>query len=124
MIKRLGYFLFGVSLGMIIVSLLFGRRATSCAYFPNQRILNEIKRKEIHFQTSEYPLSLGCYRDPVFIRSKLLINGKINFGESQAQKKPFPIYQIYYLEVDSQKEIIFQIENQDQIAVIKNIRIK
>ncbi|XCI75395.1 MAG: hypothetical protein ABI045_01335 [Flavobacteriales bacterium] len=124
MVRRLSYFIFGVSLGLIIVSLLFGRRATSCAYFPNQRVLNDIKRKEIHFQAGKYPLSLGCYHDPVFIRSKLLINGKINFSESQARKKPFPIYQIHYREGNSQKEIIFLIENQDRVAIIKNIRVK
>lgn len=122
--QRLGYFLFGASLSMIFVMMLFGHRITSCAYFPNQRVLNDIKRKEIRFQTDEYISHLKPYHETVFIQSKLLNHGKIDFTESQVQKKPFPIYEIHYREVDSKKEVIFQIENQSKTAVVKSIEIK
>lgn len=104
--------------------MLFGRRVTSCGYFPNQRVLNDIKKKKIKFRPDEYPAHLEQYHNTGFIQSKLLTYGKIDFSESQARKKPFPIYQIHYLEIDSKKEVIFQIENQSKTAVVKSIQIK
>ncbi len=116
----------GSGIGILIITGLFGRRIFSCAYFPNQRILNNLSKKNIIIDKSCYiSLSdeLKSYADTAFIKEKLFTQGDIHFAKSLPRKKPFPRYQIHYNNESNKKIYIFEIENQPKKAIVESIRI-
>lgn len=115
----------GSGIGILIITGLFGKRIFSCAYFPNQRILNNLAKKKIIIDKRCYvslSAELKFYADTIFIKEKLLTEGDIHFAKSLPRKKPFPIYQIHYKNENNDKIYIFDIENQPQKAIVKIIR--
>jgi hypothetical protein len=46
-LKRLLFFLIGVSLGTLMVVFLFGDRDIGCSYFPNDRVLSDFRKKNL-----------------------------------------------------------------------------
>ena len=46
---RLKYYLIGVGLGVVAVYFMFGNRDFQCSYFPNDRVLNDLRSKEMVF---------------------------------------------------------------------------
>ena len=120
LIQRIGYYLGGFSLGLVILAFFLNGKKTSCSYGPDARVLKNIRLKKI------------IYSD--IVNSELTINnldstalnyvlkkGNINFSESNARQKPCGVYMI---EGDyNEKEIVLTIENCDSIATITNFRI-
>ena len=47
LIQRLGYYLGGFSLGLIILAFFLSGKKTSCAYGPNARVLKNINTKKL-----------------------------------------------------------------------------
>lgn len=121
--RRLSFFLFGAFLGILLICIFFGKRAFFEGYFPNKRVLNSIKKKEIifEFKKSELAPDLELYHDLNFIKNTLLEKGEIDFSKSHSRKKPFPIYLIVYRKSKENKPLHFYIENQNTKAFIKSI---
>ena len=42
-LKRLGYYLFGLSIGVIILSFIFSGKKTSCNYGPQARVKSQLE---------------------------------------------------------------------------------
>lgn len=125
--QRLKYFSFGLTLGIIIVFSFFGKRFISCSYFPNSRVLDNIRKKEIlfdiYYNHNFFEKNLEKYNNQHFVYYKLLIYGKVNFDKSIIRNIKFPIYQIHYKDSDNKDEVIFNIENKDKVALVKKIKI-
>ena len=47
LIQRLGYYLGGFSIGLIILAFFLSGKKTSCSYGPNARVLKNISTKEL-----------------------------------------------------------------------------
>lgn len=79
--KRFAYYFGGFSIGIVAVFFIWGGKDVSCAYFPNARVL-----KEIRFKTTEYaPAALTFFTEnniDTLAVSKLLHQGKVHFNES------------------------------------------
>jgi hypothetical protein len=113
--KLLLYFL-GLGLGMVMVYFFFGDRDIQCSYFPNDRVLSDLRKKEISLSadlqegTGQTSLDTsGLYLALEF--------GKINFGASEINDQDCNVYQI---ELKS-KQIMFFIENCDSTASLVNV---
>ncbi|NVK26747.1 MAG: hypothetical protein HWE14_01820 [Flavobacteriia bacterium] len=52
LLKRFGWYLGGVVLGTILVLFIFGDREIACTYFPNDRVLGDLQKKELRFSES------------------------------------------------------------------------
>lgn len=127
--KRLKYFSFGLIIGIFLIFFFFGNRISYCSYFPNSRVLNNIRKKEIIFNNKEILLknyninNLELYNNKHFVFYKLLIYGKVNFTKSIIRNTKYPIYIINYKNKYNKDEVIFSIQNQEKIALVKNIKI-
>jgi len=114
LIQRIGYYLGGFSLGLIILAFFLNGKKVSCDYGPDARVL-----KNINSKTTKYNDNVVI--DTTAMRY-VLKEGDINFSESDTRKKPCGIYVI---EGDyNEKEITLTIENCDSIATITNFKIK
>jgi hypothetical protein len=117
LIQRIGYYLGGFSIGLVILAFFLNGKKTSCSYGPDARVLKNIRLKKIVFSDNSNAQLLTNNLDSVAV-NYVLRKGNINFSESDARQKPCGMY---IVEGDfKEKEIILTIENCDSIATITN----
>ncbi|MBP0902454.1 hypothetical protein ACFSKN_02400 [Mariniflexile gromovii] len=119
LLQRIGYYLGGFSIGLVILAFFFNGKKTSCSYGPDSRVLKNIRMKKIEYANDIQAQLLSNNLDSVAV-NYVLKKGNINFSESNAREKPCGIYLI---EGDyNDKEIALTIQNCDSIATITNFR--
>tara|TARA_R110000868_G_scaffold173153_1_gene409188 strand:+ start:1756 stop:2130 length:375 start_codon:yes stop_codon:yes gene_type:complete len=121
LIQRIGYYLGGFSIGLIVLAFFLNGKKASCSYGPEARVLKNINTKKIIF--SDYVDSQINNRviDSVQIRT-ILKKGDINFSESNTRQKPCGIY---IVEGDyNDDNLILTVENCDSIATITHLKIE
>ncbi|MDT0677228.1 hypothetical protein [Autumnicola musiva] len=118
LIHRLGFYGFGLILGIIILMFFLGGKRTSCDYSPNARVLKNIRIKERSFSEDALIFFRTSDLDTAVV-SNILENGNVDFGKSETQKDPC---HIYYITGESSKleQLELQIENCDSTATIMN----
>ncbi|CAH8286066.1 hypothetical protein EV196_106188 [Mariniflexile fucanivorans] len=120
LIQRIGYYLGGFSLGLVILAFFLSGKKTSCSYGPDARVLKNIRLKKIQYTNGIQTQLLSNNLDSVAV-DYILRKGNINFSESNAREKPCGIYLV---EGDyNEKEITLTVQNCDSIATITNFRI-
>ena len=121
LIQRIGYYLGGFSLGIIILAFFFNGKKTSCSYGPESRVLKNITSKKIIFTDLSRQIIDNKSIDTNLIRS-ILKKGNINFSESIPRNTPCGIYLV---EGEfNEQNLVFTVENCDSIAIITDFKIE
>lgn len=119
LIQRIGYYLGGFSIGLVILAFFLNGKKTSCSYGPEARVLKNINTKEIIYSDDIQLQINNKLIDSAEIRH-ILKKGNINFSESKTRHEPCAEYNI---EGDyNDKDIILTVENCDSIATVLNIK--
>lgn len=84
--KRFAYYLGGFSIGVIALFFFWGGKESSCSYFPNARVLKEIRSKEQKI-TPEAQLFFNEHQIDSIALVKILHQGKVHFDESHKGRK-------------------------------------
>jgi hypothetical protein len=89
-LKRLGYFLIGLSIGLIFLTFFLKKKSDETGvefcYLPNCRVLKELRSKPLVIDDSLQPFS-----DTLAIRA-VLEEGDVLFRKSDTKAKPCKIY--------------------------------
>ena len=118
LLQRIGYYLGGFSIGLIILAFIFNKKKTSCSYGPEARVLKNINSKKIMFSENTYTLLKNKGIDSTNI-NHLIKKGTINFSKSNTRQKPCGVY---YIESSyNEKPIVLTVENCDSIATLTNL---
>lgn len=115
-IQRLGYYLSGFVVGIIMLMFFLGGKKTSCDWGLDARVLKNIRNKERIVSEDALQFFNQNQIDTSFI-SYILNSGDVNFKESNIEAKPCKIYQIEGEINDEELGLIF--ENCDSTAVLK-----
>jgi hypothetical protein len=95
--RKLLYFGGGIFLGILMVNFLFGGRDDiQCSYFPNDRVLYDLRGKKERIITPQAHQHLRQYGLDTAWVSDLLWNGKVNFEESNTKGDSCNTYWITY----------------------------
>ncbi|WP_298535181.1 hypothetical protein [uncultured Algibacter sp.] len=121
LIQRIGYYLGGFSLGLIILAFFFNGKKTSCSYGPESRVLKNITSKKIVLTDLSRQIITNKSIDTSLIRS-ILKKGDINFSESIPRNKPCGMY-LVESELNEQN-LVLTIQNCDSIATITDFKIE
>jgi ABC-type molybdate transport system substrate-binding protein len=121
LIQRIGYYLGGFSLGLIILAFFLNGKKTSCAYGPEARVLKNINTKPLVYAENIIVLINTKSIDSLSI-NKALKKGNVIFSESDTRQEPCGVYAINSYINDS--EITLTVENCDSIATLQNIKWK
>ncbi|MFI1773809.1 hypothetical protein [Thalassobellus citreus] len=121
LIQRIGYYLGGFSIGLVILAFFLNGKKTSCSYGPDARVLKNINSKKIDFSDNVKSHLSNNTSDSTKI-NYVLKKGDINFSESKTRQEPCGIYIVEgnYEE----EEITLTVENCDSIATITNIKVE
>ena len=94
-IKRLGYYLVGLSIGLIFLSIFLRKKSeetgTSFCYLPNCRVLKDLRSKPLLYSEEIKAMLANKTIDSTTV-SNFLNNGDVNFSESDTEGKPCKTY--------------------------------
>lgn len=108
LLKRIGFYLGGFALGLIIVAFIFRGKDTEFCYSPNCRVLKNIRSKKI-----QYPNTIR--KDSLLVNT-ILTEGNVVFSESDTKSTPC---KTYIIEEDNKKEPLkITVKNCDSTAVV------
>ncbi len=121
-LHRVGYYLGGFSIGLVLLALFLNGRDVSCEYNygPEARVLKNIRTKTLLYSPESEGLIASKIIDTATI-SYILKEGDVVFSKSEPRKEPCGIYHIEGDEND--KEYVLFVENCDSIATLKSIKI-
>lgn len=120
-IHRLGYYLGGFSLGLVILTFFLSGKKTTCSYSPNARVLKNIRIKERAYSETALQNLASHQLDTAHI-SQLLKSGNVDFSRSNTDLDSCKTYMI--TGKNSEKLIEVLVENCDSLATVKEIFLK
>lgn len=120
-IYRVGYYLGGFSIGLIILAFFLQGKKTSCDYGPNARTTKNIASKAKSY-SEDAQSTMNNYKMDTLTVSNLIRFGSVDFSKSDTKSENC---KTYYIENSfKEKEFELTVENCDSIVNIKSIEIK
>ncbi|OXA88320.1 DUF4258 domain-containing protein [Flavobacterium hercynium] len=118
-VHRFAYYLIGLVIGCFFVALVFSGKDTRCNYFPNARVLNNLRTKPFHYSEKAVQILNEKWVDTADIKNTLKF-GDVDFDNSNV---PFNKGKLYIIEGKTLKnqEIILKITNYENKAVLEEI---
>lgn len=117
-IHRLGYYLGGFAIGLIILAFFLSGKKTSCSYSPNARTTKNISQKHKQYSDDALTVMQSFEMDTTAV-SDMIKFGKVDFSKSDTHSDDCNTYII--LNSYKQQEFILTIKNCDSIARIESI---
>ncbi|WP_298757711.1 hypothetical protein [uncultured Psychroserpens sp.] len=122
LIHRIGYYLGGFSIGLILLAFFLSGKKTSCAYGPNARTIKNISEKKYRLYSDTTKSVMKSHDLDSLDISNLIKTGDVNFSESDTKAKGCKTYLIENELED--KTVELTIKNCDSSATIQSLIIK
>lgn len=119
-IHRLGYYLGGFSIGLIILAFFLSGKKTSCDYTPDARVLKNIRIKERAY-TEEALEKMEMYQVDTSDISSILKKGDVDFSRSNTKLDSCKTYLVTGRSQIHNLELLF--ENCDSIATLQKVEV-
>ena len=107
LLKRIGYYLGGFAIGLVILAFIWKKKDTQFCYSPNCRVLKDIRTKKLNLEN----ISVN---DTAVVQA-ILKKGDVIFSKSDTKSKPCRTYFI------KNKEAEIQVKNCDSIAIVEKL---
>ncbi|CAI2768120.1 DUF4258 domain-containing protein [Flavobacterium collinsii] len=116
---RFAYYLIGLVIGCFFVALVFSGKDTRCNYFPNARVLNNLRTKPFQYSDKAVQTLNEKWVDTADIKSTLTY-GDVDFDKSNV---PVNKGKLYIIEGKTSKnqEIILKVINYEDKAILDEI---
>ena len=118
-VHRFAYYLIGLIMGCFFVALVFSGKDTRCNYFPNARVLNNLRTKPFQYSDKAIQTLNEKWVDTADVRNTLTY-GDVDFDQSNVPLKKGKLYIIEGKTVKNQ-EIILKVINYENKAVLDEI---
>ncbi|MEN1785900.1 MAG: DUF4258 domain-containing protein [Bacteroidota bacterium] len=119
-LKRLGWYLVGFSIGLVFLGFIINKKSDGegieFCYFPNCRVLKDIRSKPIVVMQEDTKDTLG-FMDLKAPLQDVLTNGNIDFGKSDTKAKPC---KTYWVSLKS-KNIMVNVRNCKDYAFVTRV---
>ena len=79
--QRFAYYIFGFSIGLVFLFFILNGKETSCSYFPNARVLKDLRSKPFHYSDVAKEKLTQKWVDTADIK-KTLTYGDVDFDRS------------------------------------------
>ncbi|CAM4056930.1 DUF4258 domain-containing protein [Flavobacterium antarcticum] len=117
--QRFAYYSFGMIIGMVFLFMFLSGKDMSCSYFPNSRVLKDLRTKPFHYSDESKEKLNQKWVDTSDIR-RTLTYGDVIFGKSNI---PTGSGKLYVIEGKNSKNepITLEVINYSDRAVLKDI---
>jgi hypothetical protein len=116
---RFAYYLLGLIMGSFVVAAIFSGKDTRCNYFPNARVLNDLRNKPFHYSNQASQVLAEKWIDTIDIKNCLKY-GDVDFDKSNIAVGSGKLYVIEGKTVHNQ-EVILNVINYPEKAVLDKI---
>lgn len=106
-------------MGSFVVAAVFSGKDTRCNYFPNARVLNDLRNKPFHYSDQASQVLAEKWIDTIDIKNCLKY-GDVDFDESNVPVGSGKLYIIDGKTIKNQ-EITLEVINYSEKAVLKDI---
>mgnify|MGYP003666797126 FL=1 len=119
-VHRFAYYLVGLVIGCFFVALVFSGKDTRCSYFPNARVLNDLRNKPFEYSDKATEILAQPWIDKNDIKQSLTF-GDVDFDKSNTEFGKNT--KVYIIEGKTAKnvDIILTVENQASKAILVDI---
>ncbi|WP_394907876.1 hypothetical protein [uncultured Mesonia sp.] len=121
LITRFAYYSVGLFFGIIILIFFFSGKRTSCDYSPNDRVLKNIRQKNLVYKAETLEQLRAAQIDTADMR-KIFQIGNVDFGASNTSLDSCKLY-VIEAEIEH-RELRIKVENCTQEARIIETEIK
>lgn len=118
-VHRFAYYLLGLIMGCFFVAAVFSGKDTRCNYFPNARVLNDLRNKPFHYSDKASQILAEKWIDTTDIKNTLT-HGDVDFDKSNIAVGSGKLYVIEGKTAKNQ-EITLEVVNYSEKAVLKDI---
>ena len=118
-IHRFAYYLVGLVIGLFFVTLVFSGKDTRCNYFPNARVLNDLRNKPFYYSDKASIILAEKWIDTADIKNTLQF-GDVDFDNSNIDLKKGKLYIIEGKTIKNQ-EVTLKVINYSDKAVLEEI---
>lgn len=116
---RFAYYLVGLIMGCFFVAAVFSGKDTRCNYFPNARVLNDLRNKPFYYSDNASQILVEKWIDTVDIKNCLKY-GDVDFDKSNIAVGNGKLYVIEGKTIKNQ-EITLNVINYPEKAVLDKI---
>jgi hypothetical protein len=116
---RFAYYLVGLVIGVFFVAMIFSGKDTRCNYFPNSRVLNDLRNKPFYYSEQASFILAEKWIDTADIKNSLQF-GDVDFDKSNIELKKGKLYIIEGKTLKNQ-EVILKVINYSDRAVLEDI---
>jgi hypothetical protein len=117
---RLAYYLVGFTIGLFFVAMVFSGKDTRCNYFPNARVLNDLRNKPFQYSENASAILTQKWVTENDIKNSLTF-GDVDFDQSNIEVGNGKRY-IIEGKTKKNQVIILEVINYPEKAVLKDIR--
>ena len=118
-VHRFAYYLLGLVMGCFFVAAVFSGKDTRCNYFPNARVLNDLRNKPFHYSDKASQISEEKWIDTTDIKNCLKF-GDVDFDKSNIAVGSGKLY-IIEGKTTKNQEITLEVVNYSGKAVLQDI---
>ncbi len=117
--QRFAYYMVGLVMGCFVVAIVLSGKDTRCNYFPNARVLNDLRTKPFQYDIEASRRLSEDWVDTIDIKNTLT-NGDVDFDKSNIKEEGGKKY-IIYGKTKAGKDITLEVINYPEKAILKNI---
>ena len=117
--QRFAYYLIGLTIGIFFVSMVLSGKDTRCNYFPNARVLNDLRNKPFNYSIEASRKLAEDWIDSVDIKN-ILTYGDVDFDKSNVSYQKGKLYVIDG-QTTRNKKITLKVINYPNRAVLDDI---
>lgn len=118
-VHRFAYYLVGLIMGLFFVAAIFSGKDTRCNYFPNSRVLNDLRNKPFYYSDKASQILAEKWMDTTDIKNTLKF-GDVDFDKSNTELKKGKLY-IIEGQTTKKQEITLKVINYPDKAVLEDI---
>jgi hypothetical protein len=116
---RFAYYLTGFFMGLFVVAIIWSGKDTRCNYFPNARVLNDLRNKPFHYDIEASRRLSEDWVDSTDVKNTLT-HGDVDFDKSNIKTDGGKLY-IIYGKNKKNEDITLEVINYEKKAVLRNI---
>ena len=124
LIHRIGYYLGGFSIGLVLLAFFLSGKKTSCDYGPNARTIKNISIKKYRFLSDATEQTMWNHDLDTLAVFNLIKTGSVNFSESDTKTEGCKTYLIENELKDKDVELRVKNCDADSSATVLSLIIK
>lgn len=118
--QRFAYYIFGFSIGLVFLFFILNGKETSCSYFPNARVLKDLRSKPFHYSDVAKEKLTQKWVDTADIK-KTLTYGDVDFDRSNIKEGSGKLYTVEGKNSKNEK-ITVEVINYSDKVILKDIK--